>query len=71
MSSSQKLVLKESSRLTGVAVGEEVDDAEGHGEAGSDGEEGKKKKAPNMNRLLKTRLQKLVDKTDDSYVPSP
>lgn len=37
-------------------------------DAGSDTEEGKKKKAPNMNRLLKTRLQKLVDRTDDEYV---
>lgn len=26
-----------------------------------------KSKAPNLMRLLKSRLQKLVDKTDDSY----
>ena len=44
------------------------DDAEVNGEAGSDNED-KKKKAPNMSRLLKTRLQKLVEKTDDKYVP--
>jgi hypothetical protein len=36
--------------------------------AASDDESGKKRKAPNMSRLLKSRLQKLVDKTDDSYV---
>jgi chromatin structure-remodeling complex subunit RSC4 len=36
--------------------------------AGSDEEGGKKKKTPNLIRLLKTRLQKLVDKTDDTQV---
>ena len=35
---------------------------DGHGE----GEEGKKGKTPNMNRQLKSRLQKLVEKTDDT-----
>ena len=65
----QKLVNKESTKLTGVPAGDD-DDAEANGEAGSDNED-KKKKAPNMSRLLKTRLQKLIDKTDDKYVPSP
>ena len=65
-SSTQKLVHKESSKLTGAPPGDD-DDAEGNGEVGSDNED-KKKKAPNMNRLLKTRLQKLVDKTDDKCV---
>ena len=37
-------------------------------EGGSDDEGIKKKKPPNMNRLLKTRLQKLVEKTDDACV---
>lgn len=50
-----------------MPAGEDAEDAEGNGEAGSDTED-KKKKTPNMNRLLKTRLQKLVDKTDDEYV---
>jgi chromatin structure-remodeling complex subunit RSC4 len=42
----------------------------GHGEAGDEGDEGEKRKGktkpPNMNRLLKSRLQKLVNKTDDT-----
>lgn len=54
--------------MTGVPADDD-DDAEANGEAGSDSED-KKKKAPNMTRLLKTRLQKLVDKTDDKYVLS-
>lgn len=33
-----------------------------------DGEGKKKSKAPNLGRLIKSRLQKLVDKTDDSCV---
>lgn len=37
-------------------------------EVDSDAEGAKKKKAPNMSRLLKTRLQKLVAKSDDEYV---
>jgi chromatin structure-remodeling complex subunit RSC4 len=57
-------VTKESDRLAGVPAGEDADEAEANGDAGSE-DEGKKKKAPSMNRLLKTRLQKLVDKTDD------
>ena len=63
--SSQKLVLKEANRLTGVEdVGEGEDEV--NAADGSDAEAGeKKKKAPNMTRLLKSRLQKLVEKTDD------
>lgn len=40
-------------------------DAENDGDAGSGDEGGKKKKTPNLPRMLKSRLQKLVDKTDD------
>lgn len=48
---------------------EGADEADGADGAGSDGDDGdKKKKAPNMNRILKGRLQKLVAKTDDTYV---
>ncbi|KAG6865756.1 hypothetical protein C0991_011953 [Blastosporella zonata] len=37
-------------------------------ENGENGDgDGKKSKAPNLTRLLKSRLQKLADKTDDSY----
>ncbi|KAF7796572.1 hypothetical protein EIP86_007753 [Pleurotus ostreatoroseus] len=62
-----KLVLKESNKLTGSNESVDVgDDHDGNGAEGSDAEgEGKKKKPPNMTRLLKTRLQKLVDKTDE------
>ncbi len=57
----QKLSTKEYNRLAGK-------DEEHNGE-GSDDENGeKKKKAPNLSRLLKTRLQKLVDRTDDKSV---
>ncbi|PSR72571.1 hypothetical protein PHLCEN_2v11564 [Hermanssonia centrifuga] len=61
-----KLVTKESNKLTGSTT-EPADDNDGNGADGSDGEGegGKKKKAPNMTRLLKSRLQKLVEKTDD------
>ena len=38
-------------------------------EDGENGEDEKgKSKVPNLNRLIKSRLQKLVDKTDPSYV---
>jgi chromatin structure-remodeling complex subunit RSC4 len=40
-------------------------DAENDGEPGSGDEGGKKKKTPNLSRVLKLRLQKLVDKTAD------
>ena len=40
-------------------------DAENDGDGGSGDEGGKKKKTPNLSRILKSRLQKLVDKTAD------
>lgn len=60
---------KESNKLTG-STAEPADDNDANGADGSDGEGegGKKKKTPNMTRLLKSRLQKLVEKTDDEYV---
>ncbi|KAH9923634.1 Bromodomain-containing protein [Fomitopsis serialis] len=67
-----KLVKKEYAKMTGTteeAAEDEGDEHAGDGvahEGGSEEEGGKKKKPPNMNRLLKTRLQKLVEKTDDS-----
>ena len=45
-------------------------DVENDGDVGSGGEGGKKKKTPNLSRMLKSRLQKLVDKTDDEWAPS-
>ena len=68
----QKLVNKEFTRLTGNPP-EEVRavDVENDGDVGSGGEGGKKKKTPNLSRMLKSRLQKLVDKTDDECAPSP
>jgi hypothetical protein len=45
-------------------------DAENDGGAGSGDEGGKKKKTPNLSRMLKSRLQKLVDKTDDECASS-
>ena len=62
--SPQKLVQKESAKLSGVP---KPDGEDGAGSDG-DGEGTKKKKIPNMSRLLKSRLQKLIEKTDDSFV---
>ncbi|KAI0936955.1 hypothetical protein AcV5_004968 [Taiwanofungus camphoratus] len=71
-----KLVVKEYNKMTGAnddvtgEVAEEGEDINGPAAAGPSGlsedEGGKKKKTPNMTRLLKSRLQKLVEKTDDS-----
>jgi len=62
----QKLVNKEYARLTGdSAVEAKAGDGENDGDAGSGDEGGKKKKTPNLSRMLKSRLQKLVDGTDD------
>ncbi|KDQ63230.1 hypothetical protein JAAARDRAFT_147324 [Jaapia argillacea MUCL 33604] len=69
-----KLVKKEYASMTGTGEDDDIDhaaDGDGGGDGGdASGDEGDKKKskgkAPNMNRLLKGRLQKLVDKTDDS-----
>ena len=44
----------------------ENDDDNAAAPIGSDDEGGKKRKAPNLIRVLKARLQKLVDKADDS-----
>jgi len=66
----QKLVNKEFTRLTGKPPEEaKAVDVENDGDAGSGGEGGKKKKTPNLSRMLKSRLQKLVDKTDDECAP--
>lgn len=59
---SQKLVTTEAGRLSGKAP------ADGEGDGTSDVEGDEKKKKQNMGRLLKTRLQKLVEKTDSEYV---
>src|ERR1700722_2553028 len=61
----QKLVLRESARI--VPSEDSNADVEG-GQPGGEGADGKKAKAPNMNRVLKSRLQKLIDKADDSWV---
>ncbi|KAI6136369.1 RSC complex protein [Pisolithus sp. B1] len=62
-----KLANKEYSKITGKKVkknGDSDDNGEEKGEG--DGDDDKKKnKPPNMYRLLKARLQKLVEKTDD------
>ncbi|KAI0652506.1 Bromodomain-containing protein [Trametes meyenii] len=57
-----KLATKEYSRITGT---KEVAPDDGDDKAGSEDEGSAKKKGPNLHRLLKTRLQKLVDKADD------
>ena len=67
----QKLVNKEYTRLTGDSpVEAKAGDGENDGDGGSGDEGGKKKKTPNLSRMLKSRLQKLVDRTDDECVPS-
>lgn len=65
----QKLVSKESERLTGIPEGADglAEDGDAAG-SDADADDSKKKKGPNMNRLLKSRLQKLVLKSDDEYV---
>jgi len=73
-SQTQKLVIKEYNKMSGedeqvdvVNDGRENASRDAANEEGDDG--GKKKnknKPPNMNRLVKSRLQKLVNKTDES-----
>ncbi|KAI0078855.1 Bromodomain-containing protein [Panus rudis PR-1116 ss-1] len=62
-----KVVTKEAARLSGKEE-PQGDPDEGDEHAGHssevEGEDGKKKKAPNMNRVLKTRLEKLVNLKD-------
>lgn len=57
--------------MTGISQGGDVVDGDIDA-AGSEaeGDEGKKRKSPNMYRLLKSRLQKLIAKSDDTYVLS-
>ncbi|KZT73328.1 Bromodomain-containing protein [Daedalea quercina L-15889] len=67
-----KLVKKEYAKMTGTAEEAVEDEGDEHAvdgvahEGGSEDEGGKKKKPSNMSRLLKTRLQKLAEKTDDT-----
>ena len=63
----QKLANKEYTRLTGKKVKKSSDhDENGEERVEGEGDDDKKKnKPPNMNRLLKSRLQKLVEKTDE------
>jgi len=67
----QKLANKEYIRLTAdPPVEAKAGDGKNDGDAGSGDEGGKKKKTPNLSRMLKSRLQKLVDRTDDECVSS-
>ncbi|KAF9225509.1 Bromodomain-containing protein [Gyrodon lividus] len=62
-----KLANKEYTKMTTKKVKKGAD-PDGNGEEKADGEgddDKKKNKPPNMNRLLKSRLQKLVEKTDE------
>ena len=59
--------------LTGAEDDVDVIGSEGGGDGGSDEDQGKGKslkgkigRPPSLNRLLKTRMQKLVDKTDET-----
>lgn len=63
----QKLANKEYTKITGKKVKKSSDhDENGEEKVDGDGDDDKKKnKPPNMNRLLKSRLQKLVEKTDE------
>ncbi|KAG6337064.1 hypothetical protein ID866_2017 [Astraeus odoratus] len=62
-----KVANKEYTKITGKKVKKGSDpDENGEETAEVEGDDDKKKnKPPNMNRLLKARLQKLVEKTDD------
>ena len=62
----QKLATKEAARLSGNTTDHGPDGPDGSSDIEGDGS--KKKKQPNMTRLLKTRLQKLVDKVDSKCV---
>ncbi|KAG9314100.1 Bromodomain-containing protein [Chiua virens] len=62
-----KLTNKEYTKITGKKVKKSSEQDE-NGEEKADGDiddDKKKNKPPNMNRLLKSRLQKLVEKTDE------
>ncbi|KAF8140554.1 RSC complex protein [Boletus edulis] len=62
-----KLANKEYTKLTGKKVKRSSDhDENGEEKPEAEGDDDKKKnRPPNMNRLLKSRLQKLVEKTDE------
>lgn len=45
---------------------EQVDIMAGDDDGDDEGKKKNKNKPPNMNRLLKSRLQKLVNKTDET-----
>jgi hypothetical protein len=61
-----KLANKEYTKLTGKKVKKSSDhDENGEEKAEGEDDDKKKNKPPNMNRLLKSRLQKLVEKTDE------
>ncbi|KAF9245828.1 Bromodomain-containing protein [Melanogaster broomeanus] len=62
-----KLTNKEYTKITGKKVKKGSDlDENGEEKVDGDGDDDKKKnKPPNMNRLLKSRLQKLVEKVDE------
>lgn len=67
----QKLVNREYNKMTGedehVDITADGQDKNAGDDDGDDEERKKNKnKAPNMNRLLKSRLQKLVNKTDET-----
>lgn len=66
----QKQVLQDYSKITGTDETGEAEEISGE-IAGSDDEGAKKKKTPSMYRVLKQRLQKLIEKTDESYVLLP
>ena len=66
----QEPVNREYARLTrDLPVEAKAGDGENNGDTES-GDEGGKKKTPNHSRMLKSRLQKLVDKTDDECISS-
>lgn len=68
----QKIVAAEHKMLTGAEDDVDVIGSDGGGDGGSDGDEGRGKslkgklgRPPSLNRLLKARMQRLVEKTDD------
>jgi hypothetical protein len=59
--------MKGYSRMVPSSNEEESIDIVDDGTGGDTAEAKKKAKAPNMNRLLKTRLLKLIEKTDETF----
>ncbi|OJA19146.1 hypothetical protein AZE42_02162 [Rhizopogon vesiculosus] len=60
-----KYVNKEYTKMTGKKVKKNADGDDDEEKPTDGGDADKKNKQPNMTRLLKARLQKLVDKTDE------